>query len=159
MLIVANSNSCRFNFHDTNIHNLRRERVINYWIPRWLAEYFYWLLCRWWNRNLHQAGLMMLMIEITCFNMIDMIIINWDIIRNKRNSKAFIISAYTIMWKFFLNQNSTIQCRMELESVILSTRNLATILIWIQLMVVRNQPVHTILTNCHKLQEVMVKLF
>lgn len=102
MLIVANSNSCRFNFHDTNIHNLRRERVINYWIPRWLAEYFYWLLCRWWNRNLHQAGLMMLMIEITCFNMIDMIIINWDIIRNKRNSKAFIISAYTITWKFFL---------------------------------------------------------
>lgn len=102
MLIVANSNSCRFNFHDTNIHNLRRERVINYWIPRWLTEYFYWLLCRWWNRNLHQPGLMMLMIEITCFNMIDMIIINWDIIRNKRNSKAFIISAYTIMWKFFL---------------------------------------------------------
>lgn len=101
MLIVANSNSCRFNFHDTNIHNLRRERVINYWIPRWLTEYFYWLLCRWWNRNLHQPGLMMLMIEITCFNMIDMIIINWDIIRNKRNSKAFIISAYTIMWKFF----------------------------------------------------------
>lgn len=101
MLIVANSNSCSFNFHDTNIHNLRRERVINYWIPRWLTEYFYWLLCRWWNRNLHQAGLMMLMIEITCFNMIDMIIINWDIIRNKRNSKAFIISAYTITWKFF----------------------------------------------------------